>query len=375
MSLQLNNQNDGYYDNVFLFDSTTFLFNEVRDLIAAGGGGGGGGNFTSQNWEDTNSTIRVLQPNTTGQLLYNSIMLVDMQVLQQNLANYTQTAQLNTLLNGKQPLLTAGTNITISNNVISATGGTGATQAWVLANCLSPLLNQGTVGVGAGLSSTLGANSWVIQVDENTDSRTQFILRDSNNIPRLLQASLTGQLMWNSVALTDLNYVTTQLATKANTFTPGVGLTMASNVLNSYSIELGAIWQSGVEILNFTGAGASVVGNKLTIATTGATQSAATILQLDGVVQNATTLNFIGNNALLQSGVLNISRMAYQDKVVLRYSGSSSDKDLNQGVNGQLQWNGSDVAMSSDLATKQDAIQGFSQGTTYLYGPVHMITR
>ena len=77
MSLQLNNQNDGYYDNVFLFDSTTFLFNEVRDLVAAGGGGGGGGNFTSQNWEDTNSTIRVLQPNTTGQLLYNSIMLVD----------------------------------------------------------------------------------------------------------------------------------------------------------------------------------------------------------------------------------------------------------------------------------------------------------
>ena len=42
MSLQLNNQNDGYYDNVFLLDSTTFLFNEVRDLIAAGGGSGGG---------------------------------------------------------------------------------------------------------------------------------------------------------------------------------------------------------------------------------------------------------------------------------------------------------------------------------------------
>ena len=102
MSLQLNNQNDGYYDNVFLLNTTTFLFDEVRDLIAGGGGGGGGGgNFTNQNWEDTNSTVRVLQPNTTGQLLYNSIMLVDMQVLQQNLANYTQTAQLNTLLAGK----------------------------------------------------------------------------------------------------------------------------------------------------------------------------------------------------------------------------------------------------------------------------------
>ena len=115
---------------------------------------------------------------------------------------------------------------------------------------------------------------------------------------------------------------------------------MASNVLNTYSIELGAVWQSGVEILNFTGAGVSVLGNKLTIATTGASQSAATTLQLDGVTQNATTLNFIGNNALLSNGVLNISRMAYQDKVVLRYSGASSDKDLNQGMgnyNGMVQ--------------------------------------
>ena len=40
MSLQLNNQNDGYYDNVFLLNTTTFLFDEVRDLIAGGAGGG-----------------------------------------------------------------------------------------------------------------------------------------------------------------------------------------------------------------------------------------------------------------------------------------------------------------------------------------------
>ncbi len=42
-------------------------------------------------------------------------------------------------------------------------------------------------------------------------------------------------------------------------------------------------------------------------------------LQLDGATQaGATTLNFVGNNASLSAGVLNLSRMAWQDKVVPR---------------------------------------------------------
>ena len=75
------------------------------------------------------------------------------------------------------------------------------------------------------------------------------------------------------------------------------------------------------------------------------------ILQLDGATQAATTLNFVGNNALLSGGVLNISRMAYQDKVVLRYSNAASDKDLSQGVSGELLWNGADVITTTNLAT------------------------
>jgi len=120
------------------------------------------GEFTTVSLEDQNSTVRVLSPNTTGQLLYNSIMLVDMQTLQQNLANFVSNAVLasqmsgkvdnsrvltdvpsgalftdtlyvhptqhaiadvaglQTELNAKQPLLTAGSNITIANNVIQA---------------------------------------------------------------------------------------------------------------------------------------------------------------------------------------------------------------------------------------------------------------
>ena len=108
MSLQLNNRNDGYYDNVFLLDSTTFLFNEVRDLIAAGGGGGGG-NFTSQNWEDTNSTVRILSPNTVGQLLYNGVVLVDLNTLGTQLGNYVQSAYLTSQLALKNDVLSAGT--------------------------------------------------------------------------------------------------------------------------------------------------------------------------------------------------------------------------------------------------------------------------
>ena len=99
MSLQLNNQNDGYYDNVFLFDSTTFLFNEVRDLIAAGGGGGGGGGGNVQS---------VTAPLT----LSNGVLNI-------NLTNYAQ----NSALALKQDTLTAGTGITITGTTITATGG------------------------------------------------------------------------------------------------------------------------------------------------------------------------------------------------------------------------------------------------------------
>ena len=116
---------EGDFTSLRVLDANGVMTNILVLLQNAGGGqqGQGGGNFTSQNWEDQNSTVRILQPNITGQLLYNSQMLVDMQVLQQNLANFTQTAQLTTLLAAKQDNLVAGENITISNNVISSTGG------------------------------------------------------------------------------------------------------------------------------------------------------------------------------------------------------------------------------------------------------------
>ena len=232
MSLRLNNSKDITCDKLWLLDANNNL-QDVLTLISNAGGSG------------------VVQSAILPLSITNAVLSID-------LANYAQTSQLAL----KQDVLTAGTGITISGSTISSTGGTGATQAWVLANCLSPLLNPGTLGVGQGLQSTFGQNAWAIQVDEVTDVRSQFILINSNNQTKLLQHSITGALMWGTSAIPDLTYITNQLSTKANTFSPGVGLTMTSNVLNSYSIELGAVWQSGVDTLNFTGSGATVVGNK-----------------------------------------------------------------------------------------------------------------
>ena len=72
----------------------------------------------------------------------------------------------------------------------------------------------------------------------------------------------------------------------------------------------------------------------------------AIILQLDGATQTGTTsLNLVGNDARFANNVLNISRMAWQDAVTLRYSGWASDKNLTQGAAGELLWNGLEVQL------------------------------
>ena len=117
---------------------------------------------------------------------------------------------LQTALNAKQGTLTAGTNITISGNTISSTGSSGATQAWVSANFLSPL-NQGTVGVGPGLSASMTANTFLISVDQNFDRRNLFILQDANNVLRNITTNTSGNLLYDNVNLATEPYVTNAL--------------------------------------------------------------------------------------------------------------------------------------------------------------------
>ena len=134
-------------------------------------------------------------------------------------------------------------------------------------------------------------------------------IRDSTN------TALTSAL----AAYTDTTTLNTPLAAKQNTLTAGTGISIAGATISSTHPPI--------------------------------------ILQLDGAPQTgATTLNFVGNNASFANNVLKVSRMACQDKVVLRYSNAASDKDLEQGSAGQLLWNSADVAMASALPGKQDAL-------------------
>ena len=169
-TFSINNSKDIICDSLFLLDTNNTLQN-VLDLISAGGGGGGGSGITTL----TGSGAAII----TGTATSKNITV--------DLSMFSTTTQMTTLLNNKQNILTAGTNITISNNTISSS-----------------------------------------------------------------QAQLT--------------------------------------------------------------------------------------VQLDGVNQACSTLNFVQNNALLSGGVLNVSRLTHYDKIPLIYSTQATIKDITQDVNSNLLW-------------------------------------
>ena len=148
MSLRLNNSKDITCDKLWLLDANNNLQDVLTLISNAGGSGSGGvvqsvsapltlaangvlslGNFTTQQWQDSAGILRSLAVSVSGDLVWDQSQLVTLNILGTQLGNYVQAAYLTSQLALKQDVLTAGTNITISNNVISATGGTGATQA------------------------------------------------------------------------------------------------------------------------------------------------------------------------------------------------------------------------------------------------------
>ena len=151
---------------------------------------------------------------------------------------------LQTALTAKQDTLTAGTGITISNNTISSTV-TGATQAWVAANFLSPL-NQGTVAVTAGLSATMSANTFIISVDQNFDRRNLFILEDSNSVLRNITTNTAGELLYDNSALSTVSDVSLKQDTLVNyTETTGSTTTIVQTMDDIPAPSINLAWTSG----------------------------------------------------------------------------------------------------------------------------------
>lgn len=83
-----------------------------------------------------------------------------------------------------------------------------------------------------GLSATMTANTFIISVDETTDSRTQFILRDANNVARNITANTSGKLLFDAAPLA----TEAQLATKQDTLTASTGIFINGSNITSYGL-------------------------------------------------------------------------------------------------------------------------------------------
>ena len=172
----------------------------------------------------------------------------------------------------------------------------------------------------------------------------KIYLRDaSGNMVDLL--TLLGSLG----SVTDVISNSSELVVTTNGTTKILALNLGGYVTSTALTNALAAYTDTTALTAFLGAKQNTLTAGTGIAISGATISSThtpIILQLDGTTQSgATTLNFVGNNASFASNVLNISRMAWQDALTLRYSNSASDKNLSQGSAGELLWNGLEVQL------------------------------
>ena len=169
-------------------------------------------------------------------------------------------------------------------------------------------------------------------------------LRDaSGNMVDLL--TLLGSLG----SVTDVISNSSELVVTTNGTTKILTLSLGGYVTSTALKNALAAYTDTTALTTFLGAKQNTLTARAGIATSGATISSThtpSILQLGGTTQSGqTTFNFVGNNASFAGTVLNISRMAWQDAVTLRYSNSASDKNLSQGSAGELLWNGLEVQL------------------------------
>lgn len=203
------------------------------------------------------STIRDLESDVSGTLKWDNDALITNTFLNTTLLNYVTSSFLTSTLSNymvsnsitnlvhtKQDALTAGTGIAISNNTISSTV-TGATQSWVTANFLSPL-NPLSVGVTAGLSATMTANTFIISVDQNFDRRKLFILEDANSVLRNITTNTAGQLLYDNAALATVSAVALKQDTLVNyTETTGSTTTIVQTMDDIPAPSINLEWTSG----------------------------------------------------------------------------------------------------------------------------------
>ena len=138
-------------------------------------------------------------------------------------------------------------------------------------------------------------------------------------------ANLTGYALTNDV----LSLLSTYTSTAS-----------LNNLLSGYTdtTNLNILLTSKQNNLT-AGTGITLVGNTIS------SSQSPVVLQLNGVTQPATAINFVGYTSSIVNNVLNLARMAWQDAITLRFSDSSTDKNLTQGSTGELLWDDNEIQL------------------------------
>ena len=173
----------------------------------------------------------------------------------------------------------------------------------ILQNVLD-LINAGGGGGSSGITTLTGSGAAIV----TGTATSKNIQVDLSMYSTSTQINTLFSAYTNTTALNTLlsSYTsTTALNTALLSYTT---LAFLTSVLSSYTVTTSMTTLLNAKQDTLT-AGANITISGNTIASTGGGSGSWLILQLDGVNQTATTLNFIQNNAVLSNGVLNINRL------------------------------------------------------------------
>ena len=337
-SFSINNSKDIICDSLFLLDTNNTLQN-VLDLISAGGGGGGGSGITTL----TGSGAAII----TGTATSKNITV--------DLSMFSTTTQMTTLLNNKQNILTAGTNITISNNTISSSQAQltvqldGVNQACSTLNFVqnNALLSGGVLNVSRlthydKIPLIYSTQATIKDITQDVNSNLLWgtdILTTTNALNTALSAYVTTASLSNYSTTAQMTTLLNAKVDDAQVLTNVPAYAVFTDTLythpSQHSISMITGLQTALDAkqANLTaGTNITISGNTIT-ATSGGTPLS---IQVGSLNQACSTVNFAYHTSSLSNGILTIDRLSQYDKIPL--INASTIKDLTMDSNSDLKW-------------------------------------
>ena len=276
------------------------------NVISATGGGTGGGAVTSVNGKTGEVVLAAADVGAATTVDITTALepyakTVDVTT---TLADYAKTADVTTEITtataGLQPKLTAGANITISeDNVISAAGGTGGgAVSSVNGKTGEVVLNAADVGAITGAEADTKITTALEPYAKTADVTTTLE-------PYAKSADVTAEITAAVAPLATTEALTTGLAGKQGTLTAGTGIAIStdnvisatvSSAVDSVNGQTGTVVLTGEDVNVDTTAGAATVkaaiAAKQDAITTGTDLDVRSVKAHSTIVQDGTTTQY-----------------------------------------------------------------------------------